>query len=366
MPHAWVDVVALAGLSALGGCDRPCQTDLECPAPHVCSSGHCTDVPDAGRDSAPDRVDRSDADDAAADPELPDAGWDSGPGVRATLVTGWTVTDELLCDLDGDGLEDNVLGTAHPRVLSLMESAFAAALDVRGNGVLFDLHLAGDATHGSSSFEGAIVAAADCDDDPADNPFGGEVFDALVGSYDSETLEPDSPISMTVTAGELRGSFEVVRIPTKGFGTPWIWRGGRLEATVVDGFRRLEDGTVCTYYRACELAPLVLDPEWDRTALDVVVAPGAVLGIPDLPGLQPDIDLDGDGLETFVADAEGRVVGCFDGDGTQVSAEAGVACPLAPEIADAISMTLHFEAVWARLLIPGGGGADCPPLHDGG
>jgi hypothetical protein len=190
---------------------------------------------------------------------------------------------------------------------------------------------------------------------------GGELFDAHPRYYDADTLEPLYPVSVTLERGELEGEFAAFDIFLSDFPYPWSWRGGRLRGTVAPSFRRLGGAVFAAHCLASELASVVVDQTTGRSALDVLVDPGFVLGVPGLSGVQPDLDLDGDGLETFVADAEGRVSVCIDGDGTTLSSSEGRPCALEPGIEDAISMTMLGEAVWARLLVPGQEGLGCPP-----
>jgi hypothetical protein len=62
---------------------------------------------------------------------------------------------------------------------------------------------------------------------------------------------------------------------------------------------------------------------------------------------QPDVDVDGDGLERVMdTDGDGQVDLCIDGDGAQIT---GLDCPRDPRMADAYSEALHVVAVGARL-----------------
>jgi hypothetical protein len=119
------------------------------------------------------------------------------------------------------------------------------------------------------------------------------------------------------------------------------------------------------YCRADELAGIVIDESTSQTALDLLVDPGFVLGTPGLASVQPDMDLDGDGLETFIPGPDGRVAVCIDGDGATFASGDGRPCALEPGIEDAISVTMLGEAVWAWLLVPGRDGLNCPPPRGG-
>lgn len=69
--------------------------------------------------------------------------------------------------------------------------------------------------------------------------------------------------------------------------------------------------------------------------------------------LQPDIDLDGDGLERLELGANGRVARCFDGNGAEIVAPVlspPWACALDPRMADGFSVAFEFTAVPATLV----------------
>ena len=87
----------------------------------------------------------------------------------------------------------------------------------------------------------------------------------------------------------------------------------------------------------------------DSSLLDLVVAL-----------LQPDLDLDGDGLEVVLPGANGRIAECYDGCGLNC-AEFGptippydtaepYTCALQPEIQDGFSVTFSFDAVQAYIV----------------
>ena len=102
--------------------------------------------------------------------------------------------------------------------------------------------------------------------------------------------------------------------------------------------------TVATLYRVPNGAGL-----GGATLLDLAVLGFNQFGYQTMP-TQPDIDLDGDGRETFMdTDGDSRVDLCIDGNGAQIL---GTDCPTDPRIADGYSMAVHLDLVGARLAGP--------------
>jgi len=68
-------------------------------------------------------------------------------------------------------------------------------------------------------------------------------------------------------------------------------------------------------------------------------AEGTLLDVLAVADVQPDVDVDGDGLEEILASGS-HVVACRDGDGTMIAAPD---CHLDPRIADGYELTLQFR-----------------------
>jgi hypothetical protein len=64
-----------------------------------------------------------------------------------------------------------------------------------------------------------------------------------------------------------------------------------------------------------------------------------------VPGVSPDLDLDGDGLERFELDSDSRIETCRDGDG--FTTIPGRDCWQDPRMADAFALSTAAEAVRA-------------------
>jgi len=351
---------AAAGSLLPCACQGRCTRDVECPHDTACIEGRC-ERPDA-RVPRPDGA--ADAHDAEARPE--DADTVPLPGVPVLVNTEIGLTGELLCDLDGDGLEDSAFSEAHPVLLAMLTNLFVENLATRSSVLVLDTHRIPDpATPHGPSFFGALVEGTDCDSDPEDNGSGREVFDAHTDEYDATTLMPTSARTLSVDHGLLQMGEPGPDAVLECFDGRWTWQKALLRGRISAGMAHLDDGVMCAYVRPSDLSREVVDPSRGVTALDVLVDPGPALGIPGLVGVQPDLDIDEDGLETFITDETGRVAYCLDGDGTIVATTGGAPCTESPEIRDGLSLTVRFEGISGRLIIPGSSGRGCPP-PDGG
>jgi cysteine-rich repeat protein len=97
------------------------------------------------------------------------------------------------------------------------------------------------------------------------------------------------------------------------------------------------------------VAPLAnLPPATYPTFLDLIVL--GVLELGRSEPFQPDVDLDGDGLEQFFDtdpdDPLSSIDLCIDGDGTEIP---GKNCVKDPRIQDGFSIVFSMEGVWARM-----------------
>ena len=68
-----------------------------------------------------------------------------------------------------------------------------------------------------------------------------------------------------------------------------------------------------------------------------------------LTGIQPEIDVDGDGLETIDLDSNAEIFQCHDGDGSLIE---GAYCLEDPRIADGFGMCLDMHGIPGELVYP--------------
>ena len=72
-----------------------------------------------------------------------------------------------------------------------------------------------------------------------------------------------------------------------------------------------------------------------------------------MQGVQPDVDRDGDGLETFQDQRpDGVVDTCIDGDGTAYTSVTGIPCALDAAFQDGYTVQINVTGVRAFLVPP--------------
>lgn len=203
--------------------------------------------------------------------------------------------------------------------------------------------------------------------------------DMTVGMYTLDDLDGDPSDNFTPGAPE---TFEV-GVGASVDGEPAVHfvdasvTGGELDATGVEDFDLLGDGFPLPLANVALSGPLTTT-ETDVTAMSdgrlrsslpmalLAIAPNllgksctgaqslldALATGCGLIGIQPDADLDDDGLETLHDDdKDGAIDRCVDGDGTEFL---GTTCPSDPAMADGYRLIFVVNAVEAELQLPKG------------
>jgi hypothetical protein len=244
--------------------------------------------------------------------------------VIATLDEGY--------DLDNDAMPDNKLAA----IASLSQTAIADAL-VAGTLVvpveIFDRGANPDACVKLGLYAGACVGPCDLTDATPDTV---TIDPASLGTGDVpisrlRSMSTDAAGTITSLGGFLQVSIPITDAITMALPITVVHAGGILGATTVSGFRY---GGTMQAHRLDEIAAPIIeeigtgpgDTELDMffanllgplVALPRSMDPSAPMGC-----RTPDIDNDGDGLESFCDtnpdDAEKRVDMCIDGDGTVI------------------------------------------------
>jgi hypothetical protein len=275
-----------------------------------------------------------------------DADTTPGAGGPVTFVSREAeLVSDRFHDLDGDGDLDNAvadLGADGIPFMMVVNVMFDTGLEQGLTRWLVHAPFVADAVNlDDPSASVAFLHGADVDDPPdaADDYSGSEAFFAIASALDA-CGEPRTAFRDV----EIRGG--VARLEGRDLVLPFL-AALPLSQYVAES-ERIPGSTdlrlvVSGVIRTADLGDLPAPRDWldtDQTMLEIFLAGGATVGV-DVPGLTPDLDLDGDGLETFELDedgdgsGDGQIVSCIDGDRTVVE---GRDCWRDPRFADAFAM----------------------------
>lgn len=309
-----------------------------------CNLGAPVDLDDSGSPDAEGVGDEADVSDADVGPDSSSA----GPGPISLVVQNIAVLTERLCDIDGDGVGDNAvadLGSPNDAIIAVAIVQVAAGAIDRGSRIAFHFPWVDDrAGPDDDETLGIVLFGEDVedDDDPMDDFSGVEPLQCDISAIDA----CGEPLYVVPVMSIVEGEFSV--------GSDW-WVAFpvasnevfRIEVHTATGTIAAGGSAanmeVCGYATIANLgAPREFSVADGLTMLEVFLAGGGPLGVPTLPGIEVDLDFDGDGLEGFVLDADGRIETCVDGDGTTIE---GRDCWQDPRMMDGISLSLELNTV---------------------
>jgi hypothetical protein len=293
-------------------------------------------------------VDAAPAADAGPDAGVPDAAplnVDNcpdtyGPGsVASTFVIGG---EGVGFDLDDDGAVDNALAAVAP----LLNPRIADDLK---NGKLILLSELRDLEDPTLATDDAALTVilyggddTDVPADPSDNFTGAEPF-----TYDTQWVGgpdclPKAAQSASFVGGLLSASSDLLEFYLPDLGGFIQIAHARVEAMLVPDLAgaRTPTGTPALVGGAVKQCALAKG--------DATLGASAQHAL-SLLGIQPDIDLDGDGKETVQHDSIG-ILGCTDGDGTTVVE--GELCGCDPRMADGYSISFVLDLTGAAVVGP--------------
>lgn len=276
------------------------------------------------------------------------------------------------CDFSGDGRPDNAFARGLGPAAGIFNTAITNGI---GNGQLMIQlgFLALDDRLGVNDPDLRVgwLTGIDADDVSINNVHPGNPQ-----YVDARTLDmlglPLANYQSSITMGLLDGGPEDIQLDLPGpGGMPFRFHmtRSRLRGTLTHDAERitgLSEGVLCGAIPTRDIAMLpnffsFAGPGGGGSArmssmLEAMVG-GYRIQIPFGPALmigpvQPDIDLDGDGLEYFEAtpgDARTppQITACIDGNGTRVT---GRTCPLDRRFADAFSSAIRHSGVWIRFM----------------
>lgn len=274
---------------------------------------------------------------------------------------------EIGCDFSGDGRPDNAFARGLGSLVGLANGMFLRDAPANGDLTLL-LHMLGldDPTGvNDDSFSIAFFQGVDADGDSSNNISGMGRFTIDPVGLDAMG-NPTSSFASRVMARALSGGPEDIEIPIAFL--PLEMRQSYITGTTTsdaDGLSGIEEGQLCGAIPLATLAflPNLLEMfggppappcegEGSTNMADLVVGGTARGSLISLPGVAPDVDLDGDGLERFEVTRSGPrgcqpvITACVDGDGTRVE---GRNCALEMRFEDGLSGAFLMEAVRAYI-----------------
>lgn len=238
------------------------------------------------------------------------------PGPLTLVAADIVLTTERVCDLDGDSLEDNAianLGSPGGDLLAgVLTDLIRGGMGVEGRQYITHFPWLDDATAPDDPEAIMLFLDATDTDDPVylgDDLSGHEAFYADDNSLDF-CGEPEYAFLATVIRqGALSADGGTSPVP---FDKDLILRGVRATGSV-GPCGAWAQTTYCGYLLISDLGDEPGGAAEGLTMLEFLVAGGAAAGIPTIPGVDPDLDFDGDGAERIILDDDLTVESCVDG-----------------------------------------------------
>jgi hypothetical protein len=235
-------------------------------------------------------------------------------------------------DLDGDGQPDNafaVVGIGSDIWDNLITSGSAI--------FLFDLHglpAAGTPVPDGAALDLAFYLGVSVDSDPS-TYFGGDgQFLAPASQFDVNCMTTANMDSVTVMGGAIVGHKDTLGLGVHGLGI-LEFQSYVMRATL-SADQKTFAGMLGGVATPCGLSQLPSP-----------TGAGSLLGsLVNQYQVQPDIDVDGNGLDTIAGDGQ-NIVSCTTSDGVLVQ---GADCACDPRIKDGFSGAFDFSAVPAKLV----------------
>src|SRR5262249_30891031 len=223
---------------------------------------------------------------------------------------------------------------------------------LQANRYVMLLLLEGEDVRMEQAWKGTFLAGLDTDIpfDPSDDFSGQEPFRIDVLNLD-DAGRPILSLTGAAPAGMLAGRGDAVSIPVPFRAS---WEQHDFKSPGLAGILTSDaDGPTSLHVRLCgadtaaSLHRFIWTGGFGGPDVLDLIAVGAHFASFQIDAIQPDIDVDGDGLERFMdTDGDQIVDLCIDGNGAQISGED---CPLDPRIADAYSLTVDLAGVRALL-----------------
>jgi hypothetical protein len=285
---------------------------------------------------------------------------------QSLIVNSLSIDRAMGCDYSGDGVPDNSFGAAYGTALGFLNGQLDDALS-NGQAILLLSMVGLDNPMSDTGVRVGWITGRDGDMNAMNNFSGSANFFADADAIGRDG-DPVTSFSSTIAGERLSGGPDDVILPIAGL-FPLDLRQARISGTVTSSgsdVTGIAAGLICGAIPVSSVAnqpntlgmvggmvPVPCDPSVVETTLgDVLVGGASIFGI-TLGPAQPDVDLDGDGLERYEVDSTGPfgcqavISACIDGDGTRIP---GHACTGDARMADGFSAGLPFTAVGANII----------------
>ena len=258
------------------------------------------------------------------------------------------------CDLSDppDGTVDEAVNNAiNDAARMWINNWLANDLQMEPAVVLLAMTGLDDQTAQSGSFTFSTLEGVEVNGGRTDYFSGNQAFNVTPMYLDMRGT-PISPLSVSVTSGQITTTAPGTMLMPYPLTTIYPFRVHRvhLEGTIVSDATRPTEITItklCGGFAAWSMSQVKSPDTSTGSSLLDAMALGDMFFSYRVTPTQPDLDIDGDGLETFFDDDGNRKIDrCVDGNGTQILGET---CPMDPRIADAYSMTMYMHGVGTML-----------------
>jgi len=281
------------------------------------------------------------------------------------------------CDYSGDGVPDNRFADALGAGLGLLNMLFMGGGGGGGGPTILLSYMGLDDATGANDpdLRTAWLTGQDADMNPANDYSGMGPFLVQMGSLNADG-SPLTSLQTSIRSNALRAGPEDLDLNLGFF--PLTLREANLRGTTMamgGQLWSLNNAFICGVVQSQTLSfinqsliesfgggggfMITINPPCDGSTTDSTLVDwligGARIAIINIRPTSPDVDLDGDGLETFVVTGHTSgpacqpvVTACIDGDGTRVE---GRDCYNDPRFQDGYSAALSADAI--RALITG-------------
>jgi hypothetical protein len=240
-------------------------------------------------------------------------------------------------DLNGDGTIDNAFGNLPPTLRDQLNKDVESSFDTGSQFFVLNLANWDPPTANAADVVTQILLVRDADTDPSNNFNGTGTFYADALSFDLDCEPKIKGDHASITNGMMTADAKQFEIPFLNWQTLTF---SNVQATAAFDsqfmFASLVTGGTVLF---CTLSQSNVQGQ-TGTLLELLVNNQASLGV------YPDIDVDGDGVETVVTDGT-YVTECIDGDGTHIP---GPNCACDPRIQDGYSLTIVGDAAFVRIV----------------